>query len=294
MDQSITLTPGKGTSSFAMLPLSFRLRMGRKFFKYLTPTVVQVSPHRIIKGPCHPSELEAMLYVKAHTTIPVPKVYRTHTTPKGNLYIEMEYVEGTSLAELWMKEGLSDDEKKSILADIQNAVAQLRSLPPPRDDIVTSASTTGSIWDARIGPDVVGPFESHGAFHSFLRGGVPLQHATGIFGAVVVEAHTKRYRTRFAHADLVPRNIIIHKGSVAAVVDWAFSGWFPEYWEFTKAHYGLFPRQDWYEALYEAMPRYDAELAAERVLWRLYEEPGIPRHVSGATKGTGVYFIPKK
>jgi aminoglycoside phosphotransferase (APT) family kinase protein len=206
-----------------MLPLSFRLYIGRKFFKYLTPTVVHVSRHRIIKGPCHPSELKAMLYVKAHATIPMPKVYRTHTTPKGNLYIEMEYVNGTSLAELWMKEALSDHEKKNILADIQDAVAQLRSLLPPRDDIVASASTAGSFWDARTGPDVIGPFESHDAFHSFLRGGVPLQHTTGIFGAVLVEAHAKHYQTRFAHADLVPRNIIIHKG-VAAVVDWAFSG----------------------------------------------------------------------
>lgn len=263
--------------------------MGRKFFKCFTQTVVQVSPHRLIKGPCHPSELEAMLYVKAHTTIPLPKVYRTHTTPKGNVYIEMEYVKGTSLAELWMKkEGLSDDEKKNILADIQNAIAQLRNLQPPQDDIVASASTVGSFWDARIGPDVAGPFESHDAFHTFLRGGVPLQYTADIFGAVVVEAHTRRYQTRFAHADLVPRNIVIHKGRVAAVVDWAFSGWYPEYWEFTKAHYGLFPQQDWYEALYKAMPRYDAEMAAERVMWRWYDEPGIPRYISSAAKGTGV------
>lgn len=75
-------------SSFSIcwvLPLPARLRLGRAYFKSLAPNVVQVSAHRIIKGPCYPCELEALLYVRKHTTIPVPRVYRTYPASKGRI-----------------------------------------------------------------------------------------------------------------------------------------------------------------------------------------------------------------
>lgn len=45
-----------------------------------------------------------------------------------------------------------------------------------------------------------------------------------------------------------------------------FAGWFPEYWEYTKAFYTLYDIPDWYDGLKREMTRYDDELAAERVL----------------------------
>ncbi len=70
-----------------MLRLSTHLRRGRTYFKSFTPNVVQVSAHRIIRGLCYPCELEALLYVRKHTTIPVPRVYRTYLASKGRIYI---------------------------------------------------------------------------------------------------------------------------------------------------------------------------------------------------------------
>ncbi|KAJ5106539.1 Major facilitator superfamily domain general substrate transporter [Penicillium angulare] len=31
------------------------------------------------------------------------------------------------------------------------------------------------------------------------------------------------------------RHIIVRNGSIAAIIDWELSGWYPEYWEFAKA-----------------------------------------------------------
>ena len=268
-------------SSFSIgwvLPLSARLRLGRACFKSLAPNVVQVSAHRIIKGPCYPSELEALLYVRKHTTIPVPRVYRTYGASKGQIYIEMERVEGVSLAELWLKMGLADDARTTIMADLHDAVAQLRSLPLPiQQGIVASASTTEGLSDGRIGPEPVGPFASHDAFHAFLRGSIPIESTRKTYGDAVFDAHSRHYKTHFTHADLVPRNIIVSNGRIAAIVDWGSAGWYPEYWEYTKIHFDAFVRLDWYEAVKEAMPRYDAELAAERALWQQYDEPGVSR-----------------
>lgn len=74
---------------------------------------------------------------------------------------------------------------------------------------------------------------------------------------------------------------MVRGGHIAAIIDWAFAGWYPEYWEFIKAHYNWFPLEDWYTALYDAIPQYDAELVAERALWKQYDEPGISRVFTG-------------
>ncbi|ERS95095.1 hypothetical protein HMPREF1624_08585 [Sporothrix schenckii ATCC 58251] len=161
-------------SCFWVLPLSTRLRLGRTYFKSLAPNVVRVSRHRIIKGPYYPRELEALLYVRKHTTILVPRVYRVYHASNGRIYIETELVEGVSLAELWLKTRLVHDVKTTITADLHDAVAQLRSLrPPAQQSIVAWASTKEGLSDGRIGPETFGPFRSHDAFHTFLRGGIP-------------------------------------------------------------------------------------------------------------------------
>ncbi|KIH94920.1 hypothetical protein SPBR_09242 [Sporothrix brasiliensis 5110] len=140
-------------SSFSVYwvpPLSTRLRLGRTYFKSLAPNVVRVSRHRIIKGPYYLCELEALLH--------------------------MELVEGVSLAGLWFKTGLVDDVKTTVMADLHGTVAQIRSLPPPAQQSIVasaSASTKEGLSDGRIGPETAGPFASHDAFHTFLRGGIP-------------------------------------------------------------------------------------------------------------------------
>lgn len=41
----------------------------------------------------------------------------------------------------------------------------------------------------------------------------------------------------FSHGDLRPQNILVKDEKVIGVIDWEFSGWYPEYWEFAKALY---------------------------------------------------------
>lgn len=258
-----------------ILPLPARQKIGMMLYPSDEPKIFRVSPHRLIRGPCNPCELEAMRYVTEHTSIPVPKILAVHHH-EGFLYIEMEFVKGTELAVAWMKEGfLSDEQKKSIMKDIGNYVAQLRELEPPKSGTVSSALGK-PVHDCRIGSRPFGPM-SHDDLHSLVRGNLVIESCATAFGDEAARVHTGSYKTRFTHADLAPRNIMVRKGRVVAIIDWAFSGWYPEYWEFTKAHYGLFPLADWYAAVYEVLPRYDTELVAERSLWTRYDEPGNPR-----------------
>ena len=213
-----------------------------------------------------------MQYISSHTNIPAPKVYAVHTWER-RIYIEMTYVRGTDLGTAWrVDDFLSADEKRSIFADIKQSVAALRDLKPPREDLVSSAFENPA-YDGRVGYRFYGPC-SHGDFHSLLRQHMPGHLVAELLGQDVDRLHKSSHRTCFTHADLAPHNIIVRDGRVAAIIDWAYAGWYPEYWEFTKAHYNYVHSDDWYEYLREALTCYDDELAAERVLWNVFSEPG--------------------
>lgn len=273
---------GQSVSIGALLPLRLRLWLGNLLFRPLGPKTFRVSWHRVIKGPCDPPEIEAMQYVASHTTIPVPRIYAIHTKNIA-IYIEMAYIPGDTLSTVW--DSLSTDDRDTIFADIKKYVSCLRELPPPKQDIVCSASRNPA-YDCRIGFQFFGPM-THDEFHSLTRKHLLMEDVkAGVLGREVATTHTSRYRTCFTHADLAPRNIIVRHGRVAAIIDWAFAGWYPEYWEFTKAHYNFFS-EDWEEYLSIALPVYKTELLAEKTLWRMLPEPGTR---SGATFSDGTHF----
>jgi thiamine kinase-like enzyme len=84
------------------------------------------------------------------------------------------------------------------------------------------------------------------------------------------------------HGDLTPWNVIIHKGKIAAIIDWEFSGWRPDYWEYTKAYYNpIGTPQEWFDALGRAMGRYDKHLKGERCLWVAHEFPAVLLNILG-------------
>ncbi|KAM3527362.1 hypothetical protein MY4038_006412 [Beauveria bassiana] len=191
---------------------------------------VRVSWHRLIKGPCDPPEVEAMQYVAAHTSIPIPKVHKIHTTESGFIYIEMEYVQGSTLFLPRMSAG----DKASVLGQLKRYVEELRALPPPSSGLVSSAFGNPA-HDGRIGGRFFGPM-SVDAFQELARGRLIMEEVP-LLGEEVRQVHTSRYEIKFTHADLAGRNIIVRGGDIAAIIDWAYAGWYPEYWEFTKAHY---------------------------------------------------------
>jgi thiamine kinase-like enzyme len=185
----------------------------------------------------------------------------------------MEWVEGDTLQALWLGDHLSADEKQAIVKQVAGYIDQLRALEPPQKELVASAEL-GPCLDIRVGYSVFGPFTNHEEFHSLLRGHISLENSVRSFGELVSQIHTRQYWTYFSHADMAPRNLIVRNGKIVAVIDWQFAGWYPEYWEYTKAHYIILPMLDWYAGLKEAVTRYDDELAAEKALWQRLDQPG--------------------
>lgn len=155
-------------------------------------------------------------------------------------------------------------------------VLQLRALEPPAEFRGQVAATDGGACrDVRVSSaKLFGPFDDVAAFHRCLRGGVEPDGTQEIFGEKVAGIHSRdHYSIRFTHGDLGVQNILIRDGKIVAILDWECSGWYPEYWEYTKAHYNSVLLPEFYEMLRERIPRYDQELAAERALWRSFDQP---------------------
>lgn len=93
--------------------MKFRVWLGAKLYGYLrSSTVCYVGPRKILKVRCHRTELEAMEYVRKHTTIPIPKVYKAYD--KGDYQnLLMERVPGQDLAAAW--ESLTAAQKTNIV-----------------------------------------------------------------------------------------------------------------------------------------------------------------------------------
>ncbi|OAA43001.1 Protein kinase-like domain protein [Beauveria brongniartii RCEF 3172] len=96
-----------------------------------------------------------MQYVAAHTSIPIPKLNKIHTTGSGHIYIEMEYVQGDTLFLPKMTAG----DKASVLGQLRRYVEELRALPPPSPGFVSSAFGNPA-HDGRIGGRFFGPMSS--------------------------------------------------------------------------------------------------------------------------------------
>jgi Phosphotransferase enzyme family len=64
-----------------------------------------------------------------------------------------------------------------------------------------------------------------------------------------------KHKIVFTHNDLHFSNIMVHNGHISALIDWADSGWYPDYWEYVSSMRVRTVRVDWNNILDTAMGR---------------------------------------
>jgi len=185
----------------------------------------------------------------------------------------MESVAGEELTFVWDR--MSPKTKKRVVDQLKEYMDQLRNLKPP-------AHLAGHVCAVDGGPlidltriDVhpsFGPYQTHSDFHEYLRATLSfdvLRERNKPGYQQIIDTHSRSYMSKFTHADFAPRNIMVTRNStVTAIVDWAYSGWYPEYWEYTRARYNPFMPSSWVPYISEMTGLYDQELAGEVALWR--------------------------
>ena len=224
----------------------------------------------ICKRLVYDGEIEALQFVAANTSIPIPRIKKiVRHDDYSNLILE--YIEGDPLDVLWARGQLSDSEKRDIQVQLKGFIDQLRELQPPANCKIGS-TLQGPGYDGRVGAGEWGPYRDFQTFNLLLRG-TALQHSQQ-WGDEIIKFHQLEYPLKYTHADFVPRNVIVREGKVVAIIDWAFAGWYPEYWEWTKAHYVPHQISDWYDRLDQILKPFSDELKYERLTWTRYPDPG--------------------
>ncbi len=170
-----------------------------------------------------------------HTSVPVPsviKIYRDEDEECED--IVMQHVSGEPLAVAWPK--MTEISKQAVVRELAGYMEQMRQLLPPQPGFVGSVSM-GTGYDHRFGGDRFGPFNNMKDFHDYILRHNSLDAWKEESDVVQVHSKPTAYAAKFTHGDLVPSNIIVKDGKIAAIIDWETAGWFPEYWEYTKIHY---------------------------------------------------------
>ncbi|KAI0840596.1 hypothetical protein F5Y06DRAFT_243785 [Hypoxylon sp. FL0890] len=220
------------------------------------------------------NEFNALQMVRRYTSIPVPEVLDV-VFEKGDAsdpfsypgaYLLITRVPGLPLSRCLNI--LSDRDVERIGSQLKHYVAQLRDIPHlVKSDIAISNTRGEACRDHRIsGANPVGPFADEAAFSQMLR---------------FSENPARRgHKIVFTHADLNPRNILVDQtvqsdGSigwtVTGIVDWETAGYYPEYWEYTKAMFEGFrwPRRhnDMVQEVFSDFGDYSQELQVEKESW---------------------------
>ncbi|KJK75056.1 hypothetical protein H634G_09691 [Metarhizium anisopliae BRIP 53293] len=151
------------------------------------------------------AEANTMRFIRENTNIPIPEVYDAYT----------------------------HDETGHQLRGYFN---ELRRFKSP-----TISCTDGSPCDDQYFDDDIGGYGPYSTEESFNQGLVRAwtkgrEDDTFIRFLCKTLLHMMQgHEFVMTHNDFAPRNILVRGSQVVAILDWEFSGYFPEYWEFAKA-----------------------------------------------------------
>lgn len=230
-----------GSSRFITLAKVFAL-----FNLYANRRVVKVGPY-VVKMGHDISVDEALSSIHASELgIPTPKVLSVFKY-KTTTYIVAERIKGRTLAHSWSS--MTPPQREQALSDIRRYISLMKS------DVKESGSITrvsgSGVFDQSISDGhQYSPFASQKEFVSLLLHGVD---------SLPEEAKLTLNKDRpitFTHGDLSAHNIMVRSGVIVSVIDWEFSGYFPDYWELAKLGYPRFKRHQWYLLFEPSFPEY--------------------------------------
>ncbi|KAI4199535.1 MAG: hypothetical protein LQ346_002549 [Caloplaca aetnensis] len=180
------------------------------------------------------TEAASMRFVRSRTSIPVPYVIDAfvHQETK-HACILMEYINGRPLDEVW--DTYSDTQKEHVISQLKGFLEELRQIKGTTIGPVDGTFCADQFFDGEDKASF-GPYESETAFNDGLVRALEARGCNTWTERVVKFIRAMpEHVVVFTHNDLAPRNILVRDGTVVAILDWEFSGFYPEYWEYAKA-----------------------------------------------------------
>lgn len=235
-------------------------------WQYNATTVIK----RVSPPPAAAAEAAAMRLARERTSAPIPRVLKTIIPDNMNEYgvIFMEFVEGETIEVAWPS--MPDQEKKTVLAQLKDFMGQVRQVEGSFIGSVDRSVCNDQLFSNR--EHNYGPYEDEDAFCRGIEQSLRACDANSFTQIAInmVNAIPKSQRIVLTHGDFVPRNILVRDGNVVAIVDWEMAGFYPEYWEYAKAHFFADYEHPWQE-----------ERAVDQVLQPFLLELGALLHTRG-------------
>ncbi|KAG6859605.1 hypothetical protein C0995_006710 [Termitomyces sp. Mi166 len=203
----------------------------------LTPTTVAKECQDMGFDSADAAEANALNLVYAETTIPVPRVRRLIPVDDSFLIV-MDYIPGQTLAKAWPT--LSTWQKIRTAFTLRRYIRQLRRLKgsattPPGPLSVEGPRVCHSPMFGTLRP-ARGPFSSYSELSKFFN--ERHQLAAKIAGTPQDVPQRNECFDDFeplvlTHQDLNLRNIIVGKDGRLWIIDWAWAGYYPVWFEYT-------------------------------------------------------------
>ncbi|KIJ14976.1 hypothetical protein PAXINDRAFT_12245 [Paxillus involutus ATCC 200175] len=202
----------------------------------LTPNTVAKVSQDIDEDADDASEANALDLLFAKTTIPVPRVRRV-VKQKWDHLIVMDHIKGPTLAKVWPT--LSVWRKIGVAFTLRRYVRQLRRLKAPPMTPPGPLSTQGPrTCESPIFGQVQshrGPFASYAELSAFFNERCKM----ALDADQVPENHPSRKELFddsgplvLTHQDLNLRNIIVGEDGRLWMIDWAWAGYYPLWFEY--------------------------------------------------------------
>lgn len=133
---------------------------------------------------------------------------------------------------------MTDEQIQAVVQALKKYTAELRQIPNKSGSGSAICNALGGgILDWRIGDSQREELtcQDEAEFNQYLTRDLPLNEDAR---KQILKTHSVKHEIVFTHADLNPRNILVDEnGKISGIVDWECAGWYPEYWEYTKAHF---------------------------------------------------------
>jgi hypothetical protein len=219
--------------------------------------VVGVGQHFVVKYGLmiDLQEGETMLFIQQATSVPVPCVYALFKDAKNHkAYIVMERIAGESLDSEWPLLSLS--QKDIIAHKLRANFDEIRKLPSPGGycSLDERPLPDHVFWTGDTANQIAGPFQTETELNDAMvkkymlnntLNGFPQEKAN--FYKRVFPSVLYGHSPVFSHGDFQRKNIMVRKvlrsddGKQSVydydpvIVDWEFAGWYPSYWEYSRA-----------------------------------------------------------
>jgi aminoglycoside phosphotransferase len=214
------------------------------------------------------NEYASLQLLRGRTDIPVPKALDL-VSNNQNCYLITSREHGQPISHCI--DFLNNTQLEILVGDIQRCLRLMRNLQRDAAKHGTISNKRGETCYGRIiagieydeaRGDFVGPFHSESEFNKLLQN-------VNIPDVI----HRSDHRIVFTHGDINMRNILVDEksGRLSGIVDWETAGWYPDYWECTKAYYITKLKWRWLSAVVDATFRdlgdFSGDLEIERKIW---------------------------